>query len=119
MDRVEQKKKMRLGRKVHIRKKVSGTAERPRLCVFKSNLRLYVQAIDDTAGKTLAAASTLEKDLKALRPNAAGGEKVGETIGARLKEQGVKSVVFDRNGYKYHGVVKAIAEAARKTGLEF
>lgn len=119
MDRIAKKISARAGRKVHIRKKISGTADRPRLCVSKSNLRLYVQVINDVDGTTIASASTLEPSLKSLGPNIIGGEKLGEVMGQRLKEKGVTTVVFDRNGYKYHGVVKAIADAARKTGLEF
>jgi large subunit ribosomal protein L18 len=119
MKRLESKNKQREGRKVHVRKRVFGTSERPRLSVFKSNLRLYVQVIDDTKGETLAAASTLDKDLKNLKPNIAGGEKLGAAIGQKMKEKGIKAVVFDRNGYKYHGVVKAIADAARGAGIQF
>ncbi|MCL2519653.1 MAG: 50S ribosomal protein L18 [Spirochaetaceae bacterium] len=119
MKRLEEKNKRRLGRKVHIRKRVLGTAERPRLSVFKSNLRLYVQVIDDTNGVTLVAASTLDKELKDLRANVKGGEKLGAVIGEKIKAKGIKAVVFDRNGYKYHGVVKAIAEATRSAGIQF
>jgi large subunit ribosomal protein L18 len=119
MNRIEKKIKAREGRKIHIRKRVIGSAARPRLCVYKSNMRLYVQAIDDATGCTLAAASTLESDLKDLKPNVAGGEKLGNVMGDRLKSKGITTVVFDRNGYKYHGVVKALADAVRKAGLEF
>ncbi|NIZ19703.1 50S ribosomal protein L18 [Entomospira culicis] len=119
MNKVERKIKAREGRKVHIRKRVVGSVERPRVCVYKSNMRLYVQAIDDVAGHTLVAASTLEKELKDAKPNIAGGEKLGAVMGERLKSKGISKVVFDRNGYKYHGVVKALADAIRKAGLEF
>lgn len=114
-----EKLERRNARKLHIRKTLSGTAEQPRMTVFKSNKYLYVQVIDDTKGATLAAASTLEEALKGTRPTIEGGNKLGELIGKRLKEKNITSVVFDRNGYKYHGVVKAIADAARKAGLEF
>jgi len=106
-------------RKVHVRKTISGTAERPRLTVFKSNKYLYVQAIDDEAGVTLAAASTLEEALKGNRPTVATGSKLGELIGSRLGEKKISTVVFDRNGYNYHGIVKAIADGTRKTGIKF
>ncbi|NIZ40238.1 50S ribosomal protein L18 [Entomospira nematocerorum] len=119
MNRIEKKLKARAGRKVHIRKRISGSTARPRLCIYKSNMRLYVQAIDDVSGHTLVAASTLEKDLKDVKPNVAGGEKLGAVMGERLKSKGITTVVFDRNGYKYHGVVKALADAVRKAGLEF
>jgi large subunit ribosomal protein L18 len=119
MNKIERKIKAREGRKVHIRKKVIGSAERPRLCVYKSNMRLYVQAIDDTKGHTIVAASTLEKELADVKPNVLGGEKLGALMGDRLKSKGISKVVFDRNGYKYHGVVKALADAVRKAGLEF
>lgn len=119
MDKLERKIKQHLSRKIHIRKKVSGTSERPRLCLFKSNMRLYLQVIDDTCGKTLAAASTLEKDFKSLRPNMEGAVKLGQALGARLKEKKIAKIVFDRSGYKYHGVVKAVADAVRGVGIEF
>lgn len=119
MDKLEKKIKQRLNRKIHIRKRVSGTRERPRLCLFKSNLRLYLQVIDDTTGKTLTSASSLEKDFKGLRPNVEGGTKLGQVLGSRLKEKSVAKIVFDRSGYKYHGVVKAVADAVRGVGIEF
>lgn len=107
---------------LRIRKKVSGTAQRPRLAVFRSLKQIYVQAIDDTAGKTLASASSLEK---AFREGGNGGgnidaaKAVGENIAKRLLEQGVEHAVFDRGGIVYHGRVKALAEAAREAGLKF
>jgi large subunit ribosomal protein L18 len=119
MNRLEAKKKQRLGRKIHIRKRISGTAERPRMCVFKSNKHLYVQVIDDIKGHTVAAVSSLEKDLSQFTVNMAAGQELGKVIGARLNEKGIKAVVFDRNGYQYHGVVKAVAEAARGAGIQF
>ena len=108
--------------KARIRGRVSGTPERPRLTIYKSLKRIYVQAVDDTQGITLAAASSLEKDLRASLKNGANIEAakaVGARIAARLKEKGIEAVVFDRNGYRYHGKVKAIAEAARKAGISF
>ena len=109
----------RLKRKVHIRKSVRGTAERPRMTVTRSNSNIAVQVIDDDAGCTLASVSTLEKDLASLKANVASGTKVGEEIGRRLKEKSITSVVFDRNGYLYHGVVKAVADGARSAGINF
>jgi large subunit ribosomal protein L18 len=112
----------RLRRKHTIRKRVSGTAQRPRLSVFRSNAHIYVQAIDDVTQQVLAAASDLEKDVAAA---AAGKKKrerarlVGQAIARKLKEKNVIQVVFDRNGYIYHGRVKEVAEGARQGGLEF
>jgi large subunit ribosomal protein L18 len=108
-------------RRVHerIRHKVRGTAERPRLAVFRSLKHIYVQVIDDTAGRTLAAASSNEKDGAAGGGNVAGAKAIGKLIAGRAKEQGIRKVVFDRGGYIYHGRVKALAEAAREAGLEF
>ncbi len=108
--------------KKRIRGRISGTPERPRLTVFKSLKRIYVQAVDDTRGVTLAAASSLEKDLRAeLKSgcNIHAAKAVGARIAARLLEQGIKAVVFDRNGYVYHGRVKALADSAREAGLQF
>ncbi len=111
--------------KLRLRKRIAGTAERPRLTVFRSLSHIYVQAIDDAAGHTLATASTLEPALKAQMDgkvrggNVAGAELVGRTIAERLSAKGLKRVVFDRNGFLYHGRVRAVAEAARKAGLEF
>lgn len=113
------KLRKRAKRKVSVRKSISGTAERPRMTVHKSNMNFYVQVIDDAAGHTLASASTLEKTLKDLKRNVEGAGKLGEEIGKRLAEKGIDSVVFDRNGYKYHGIVKAIADGARKAGIKF
>ena len=108
--------------KARIRGRVSGTPERPRLTIYKSLKRIYVQAVDDTQGITLAAASSLEKDLRGSLKNGANIEAakaVGASIAARLKEKGITAVVFDRNGYVYHGRVKALADAAREGGLSF
>jgi large subunit ribosomal protein L18 len=102
-----------------------GTSERPRLSVFRSVSHIYVQVIDDMAGTTLAAASSVDAGVKAkmsgeARPgNAKGAELVGRTIAERLKEKGITRVIFDRNGFLYHGRVRAVADAARAAGLEF
>lgn len=119
LKKLNDKQRKRLKRKIHIRKRLHGTAERPRMTVTRSNCNLYVQVIDDDAGKTLAAISTLEKEFASLKPNKAGAEKLGEAMGARLKEKKITTVVFDRNGYLYHGVVKALADGTRKAGIEF
>ena len=102
--------------KYRVRNKVFGTAERPRMSVFRSNKQIYVQVINDMEGKTLAAASSL--GLEAM-PKTEQAAKVGELIAAKAKEAGVSAVVFDRNGYLYHGRVKSLADAARKGGLNF
>ena len=117
--KLNDKDRERLKRKIHIRKRVSGTAERPRMTVTRSNCNLYVQVIDDVAGRTLAAISTLEKEFASLKPNKDGAEKLGEAMGKRLVDKNIKTVVFDRNGYLYHGVVKALADGTRKAGIEF
>lgn len=109
----------RLKRKFHIRKRVFGTAERPRMTVTRSNKNLYAQVVDDNKAHTLAAISTLEKEFSAFKPTVADAEKLGEAMGKRLKEKNITTVVFDRNGYLYHGVVKAIADGARKAGIIF
>lgn len=119
MKRLKEKNKRRVQRKLHVRKRISGTAERPRMTVFRSNMNMYVQVIDDVAGKTIASASTLEKDLKDLKVNVEDAAKLGNVIGERIKEKKIESIVFDRNGYKFHGVVKAIADGARKVGIIF
>lgn len=109
-------------RHTRIRKKVSGTPERPRLCVFKSTKHMYAQLIDDTRGHTLAAASSLNGEFKGYeghRGNVAAARKLGGIIGRKALEKGVKKVVFDRSGYPYHGRVKALSEGAREAGLEF
>jgi large subunit ribosomal protein L18 len=108
--------------KARIRGRVAGTAERPRLTVFKSLQRIYVQAVDDAKGVTLASASSLEKELREQAKSGANidaAKAVGARIAARLKEQGITAVVFDRNGYVYHGRVKALADSAREAGLQF
>ena len=102
-----------------VRKKVQGTADRPRLAVFRSNRHISVQVIDDRAGVTLAAASTYEKDFGGAKGNKDAAAKVGQTIAERAKAAGVTTVVFDRGGNLYHGRVAAVADAAREGGLEF
>lgn len=102
-----------------IRKRVSGTAERPRLAVHFSGQHVYAQVIDDDAGKTLAAANTLEKDFGKAAANRAAAEKVGKTVAERALAKKVEKVVFDRGGAQYHGKVKALADAAREGGLKF
>lgn len=120
MKKIEEKKARRTRRKRHIRRKINGTPECPRMTVFKSNKNLYVQVIDDAAGTTIVSASTIEPETKGtLRRNLDGGEKIGELIGNRLKEKNLDKVVFDRNGYRYHGVIKAVADGARKAGVTF
>ena len=113
------RKEERERRHARVRNKISGTAERPRLCVFRSNSNIYVQVIDDVAGKTLAAASTLDKSIKTKHSNVEAAKEVGALIAKRLSEKKITTVVFDRSGYVYHGVVKALADAAREGGLEF
>ena len=102
-----------------LRRKVEGTSERPRLCVFRSLKHIYAQVIDDGKGCTLAAASSGKEGGKASGGNLAGAKDVGRLIAERAKAKGIKKVVFDRGGYLYHGRVKALAEAAREAGLEF
>ena len=114
-----EKDRKRLKRKVHIRKRISGTGERPRMTVYKSNRSISIQIIDDSKSHTLASASTLEKDLKGIKATVAGAGQLGEVMGKRLLEKNIKEVVFDRNGYLYHGLVKAVADGARKAGVQF
>ena len=102
-----------------VRTKISGTADRPRLSVFRSNKGIYVQIIDDVAAKTLVSASTLDKEVKTKASNIEAAKEVGELIAKRAIKAGIKTVVFDRGGYIYHGKVKALPEAAREAGLEF
>lgn len=113
---------LRERRRQRIRKKVFGTPERPRLCIFRSLNHIYAQIIDDTKGHTLVAASTLDKELKNLKGHKGNKEfakKIGELIAERAIKLGITRVVFDRAGYKYHGCVKALADAARERGLQF
>jgi large subunit ribosomal protein L18 len=108
-------------RRIHdrIRRKVSGTAERPRLAIHYSNQHIYVQVIDDAAGKTLASASTLDKSFENGSSNIESAQKVGQLIAERAKGSNISAVVFDRGGHLYHGKVKALADAAREAGLQF
>lgn len=116
------KNKARLKRHLRVRKKINGTVQRPRLSVYRSSKHIYAQLIDDVSGVTLAAASTLDKELVANIGNGGSVEaarQVGELIAKRAKAKGVDKVVFDRGGYLYHGRIQALADAARETGLEF
>ena len=116
------RQKIREKKHARMRARINGTPERPRLAVFRSNSHMYAQIIDDTAGKTLVAASTLEKDAKgALKAtdNKEAAAYVGELVGKRAVEKGISEVVFDRAGYIYHGKVAALADAAREAGLKF
>ena len=106
-------------RHIRVRRKISGTAECPRLCVYRSNNNIYAQIIDDVARNTLVCASTLDKEVKTKHSNKEAAREVGALIAKRAIEKNIKSVVYDRGGYIYHGVVKELAEAAREGGLEF
>lgn len=119
MDRARQRVEARGRIRERIRGKVTGTAERPRLAVFRSLKSIYAQVIDDTTGQTIASASSLEKDAGAKGANAAAAKAVGALIAKKAKDKGVTRVVFDRGGYLYHGNIKALADAARENGLEF
>ena len=119
LQKMLEKDRKRLRRKVHIRKRVFGNAERPRMTVTKSNRRISVQVIDDDKGHTLACISTLEKELRDIKATVSGAGQLGEIIGKRLLEKNIKSVVFDRNGYLYHGIIKALADGTRKAGIIF
>ena len=113
------RKMERTRRHIRVRTKISGTAERPRLCIYRSNANLYVQVIDDVAGKTLVSASTLDKEIKTKHANKEAAKEVGAMIAKKALEKNIDTVVFDRGGYIYHGVVKELAEAAREGGLKF
>ncbi len=113
------KNAQRLKRHVRVRGKISGTPERPRLNVFRSNANIYAQIIDDVNGVTLASASTLDKEFEGAAGNCEAAKKVGQLVAQRAKEKGISVVVFDRGGYIYHGRVAALAEGAREGGLEF
>jgi large subunit ribosomal protein L18 len=123
--RIKTKEDRRDRIKFRIRKRVLGTEARPRLTVFRSIAHIYVQVVDDATGRTIASASTVEPSVKgalekaARGGNVAGAQAIGKTIAERLKAQGVTRVVFDRNGFLYHGRVKAVADSAREAGLEF
>lgn len=116
------KNKSRKKRHARVRRTVTGTAERPRLNVFRSSKHIYAQLIDDVASKTILSASTLDEEVKGSVSNGANvdaAKKVGQLIAKRAKEQGHESVVFDRGGYLYHGRIKALADGAREEGLQF
>ncbi len=115
------KEEARSRRKKRIRKKISGTPERPRLVVFRSNCHMYAQVVDDTTGNTLVSSSTLAlaKGGEALKMDKESAAKVGKDVAAKAKEKNILKVVFDRNGYLYHGRVKALADGAREGGLQF
>ena len=115
-------RKLRIARHARVRAKVSGTEDRPRLCVFRSSRHIYCQVIDDTRGVTLVSASSMEdrgEDNKPAGPKTAASAVVGKRVAERALEKGITQVVFDRGGYKYHGRVKALAEASREGGLKF
>jgi len=113
--------KKEIRKRIHkrIRSKVTGTAERPRLAVYRSVAHIYAQVIDDTAGATIVSASSVDKGSKKGGGNVMAAKAIGKLVAERAKEKGIKSVVFDRGGYQYHGRVKALADAAREAGLEF
>ena len=113
------KNAMRLHRHVRVRGKISGTPERPRLNVFRSNANIYAQIIDDVNGVTLVSASTLDKEFEGAAGNCEAAKKVGLVLAERAKAKGIEQVVFDRGGYIYHGRVAALAEGAREGGLDF
>ena len=123
--RIKTKDDRRQRIKFRLRKRTTGSTERPRLTVFRSVSHIYVQVVDDASGNTIASASSVEPAVKgslkkdAKGSNVAGAKMIGKTIAERLLEKGVKRVVFDRNGFLYHGRVKAVADAAREAGLEF
>jgi large subunit ribosomal protein L18 len=119
MDQAKQRVVSKQRVKERIRRKVSGTAQRPRLAVFRSLKYIYAQVIDDASGKTIASASSREKDSGAKGANAAAAKAVGALIAKKAQDKGVKQVVFDRGGYQFHGNIKALADAARENGLEF
>ncbi len=120
MSNAKHKRELRLRRHNRVRRKVRGSAERPRLAVFRSNRHISAQVIDDASGRTVAAASTVEAEL---RSGATGGveaaAKVGALVGERAKAAGIEAVIFDRGGFRYHGRVAAVADAAREAGLKF
>ncbi len=123
MDRYRSKKIRRSRRKKHIRKNIRGTSEKPRFTVYRSLKEIYAQIIDDTKSETLTAASSIDKEVKPeIKPDMSkkeASELVGKALAERAKEKGIAVVAFDRNGYLYHGRVKALADSARKSGLKF
>ena len=119
MFKKEDRQEARVRRHLRVRKKVSGTPEKPRLAVFRSEKNIYAQIIDDVNAVTLVAASSLDKDFEGVGSNRDAAKAVGEAIAKRAIEKGIKSVVFDRGGYIYHGRVKELADGAREAGLKF
>lgn len=122
MEKLKAKQARHARRKRRVRAKISGTAERPRMRVTRSDAHIYVQVIDDVAGRTLCSASSLDPEFKAAGKkgcNIEGAEAVGELIGNRLKDAGIEEVVFDRGGHLYHGRIKALADGARSAGIRF
>jgi large subunit ribosomal protein L18 len=122
MIKKKNKNELRLKRKIRIRKKLSGTEERPRMCVYKSEKHIYVQIINDESATTLVAASTNDKELKGKIEktwNIEAAKQVGKLVAERAKAKGISKIAFDRSGYKYHGRIKALADASRESGLEF
>ncbi|MDQ3281223.1 MAG: 50S ribosomal protein L18 [Acidobacteriota bacterium] len=119
MDQAKQRVAARGRIRQRIRRKVTGTEQRPRLAVFRSLKSIYAQVIDDASGRTIVSASSLEKDAGAKGSNAAAAKAVGALIARKAKDKGITRVVFDRGGYLYHGNIKALADAARENGLEF
>ena len=113
------RKMERTRRHIRVRRKISGTTERPRLCIYRSNSNLYVQIIDDVKANTLVAASTLDKEIKTKHANKEAAKELGSLIAKKALDKKIETVVFDRGGYIYHGVVKELAEAAREGGLKF
>lgn len=118
MKRLDIKNRRKKQRKLRIRKSIHGTPERPRLSVFKSNRHVYAQVIDDSQGRTVASVSSLAGETKGLKPKVDDAAKLGEALGTKLKGEKITTVVFDRNGNIYHGVVKAIADGVRKAGVQ-
>jgi large subunit ribosomal protein L18 len=119
MIRKTEKKQIRARIHKRIRRKLAGSSERPRLAVFRSVAHIYAQVIDDTRGTTLVSASSVDKSAKTNGGNIAAAKAIGKLVAERAKDKGIKGVIFDRGGYKYHGRVKALADAAREAGLEF
>ncbi len=119
MEKAEVKRQGRIRRHKRVRKHVKGSSDQPRLSVFRSNTEIYAQLVDDTSGKTVVSASSIEKKAPASGGNIAGAKEVGKLLAERAKAAKISKVVFDRGGNLYHGRVKALAEAARESGLEF
>jgi large subunit ribosomal protein L18 len=119
MRRIQEKLRRRRRRRFSIRKRVLGTKVRPRITVYRSNRYTYVQAVDDEAGATLASSSNLEKELRDVKNDLVRIGKLGQVLGEKIKRMSIKRAVFDRNGYLYHGLVKAVADGIRKAGIEF